>query len=150
MTLLVWYMTTEAPLSTYRHSIWSMTISHTIPSYQYLQRQTSHKYLVSCSGGSAPWHLLPIIYYRTPFLYFNLSLLVLRKCVTHANISLGNPLPGFGDRKTVSDTDELTERSLRRQDISSHDIDYVEKAILCLTRGGVSTTRVLSFWSIPG
>ena len=33
--------------------------------------------------------------------------------------------------------------SLRRQNISSHDIDYVEEAGPCLTRGGISTACVL-------
>ena len=36
--------------------------------------------------------------------------------------------------------------SLRRQDISSHDIDYVEEAGPCLTWGGISTTCVLLVW----
>ena len=36
--------------------------------------------------------------------------------------------------------------SLRRQDISSHDIDYVVEAGPCLTRGGISTTCVLLVW----
>ena len=31
-------------------------------------------------------------------------------------------------------------------DISSHDIDYIEQAGPCLTRGGISTTRVLLVW----
>ena len=32
------------------------------------------------------------------------------------------------------------------QDISSHDIDYVERAGPCFTRGGISTNCVLSLW----
>ena len=36
--------------------------------------------------------------------------------------------------------------SLRRQDISNHDIDYVKYVDPCLTRGRVSTTCVMSMW----
>ena len=36
--------------------------------------------------------------------------------------------------------------SLRRQDISSHDTDYVESAGPCLTQGGISITCVSLMW----
>ena len=36
--------------------------------------------------------------------------------------------------------------SLRRHDISNHDIDYVEKVSSCFTRGRISTIRVMSMW----
>ena len=36
--------------------------------------------------------------------------------------------------------------SLRRQDISTHDIDYVEYVSSCLTWGRVSTTCIMSMW----
>ena len=35
---------------------------------------------------------------------------------------------------------------LRRQDISTHDISYVEKVSPCLTREMISTTRVMPVW----
>ena len=36
--------------------------------------------------------------------------------------------------------------SLRRQDISTHDIDYVELVRFCLTWARISTTCVMSMW----
>ena len=36
--------------------------------------------------------------------------------------------------------------SLRRQDISTHDIGYVEYMWSCLTSGGISTTCAMSVW----
>ena len=35
---------------------------------------------------------------------------------------------------------------MRRQDISSHDIDYVEQAGPCFTQEGISITCVLLMW----
>ena len=35
---------------------------------------------------------------------------------------------------------------LRRQDISTHDIDYVDSASSCLTWGRISTTYVMAMW----
>ena len=38
--------------------------------------------------------------------------------------------------------------SLHHQDISTHDLDYVEKVSSCLTCGRISTTCVMSMWRI--
>ena len=45
-----------------------------------------------------------------------------------------------------TDTYESQNCSLRRQDISTHDIGYVEWASSCLTLGRISNTCIMSMW----